>query len=66
MNIWDRIDPLAAELRVSTEARRKWRERGRVPGGWHLQLKALALKRGVHLTDEELLSASGTNRGHVT
>ena len=62
MDFWDRIDPLAEELNASTEARRKWRERGSVPGAWHLPLLRLARKQDVELTEEELLSTTSRGR----
>lgn len=62
MDFWDRIDPLAEELGVSGEARRKWRKRETVPGGWHLLLLDKARKRGVELSDDELLSTTSRGR----
>ncbi len=53
--IWNRIDPLATELGVKADARRKWRERGKIPGDWHLLLLKMAVKYGVPLTYNELL-----------
>ena len=47
MDLWDRIDPLAEELGVKVEARRKWREREIVPAHLHLKLLRLAPERGV-------------------
>ncbi len=62
MNFWDRIDPLAETLGASAEARRKWRERNSVPGNWHIRLLLLARKRGVDLSENELLSQTNTGR----
>ena len=62
MDLWDRIDPLAAELGVSVEARRKWRERGIVPSRLHLKMLRLAPERGVQLSEDELLSTTSQGR----
>ncbi len=62
MNFWDRIDPLAEELGVSDEARRKWREREAVPGTWHLPLMRLAREQGVQLSEDDLLSTTSRGR----
>ena len=51
----DQIDALAAELGVSYEARMKWRQRGHVPGKWHLRLMRLAERKGIRLTSAHLL-----------
>lgn len=44
------IDQIAADLRVTEEARRKWRARGAVPHRWRIPVLAEAGKRGVLLT----------------
>ena len=44
------IDQIAADLRVTEEARRKWRTRGAVPHRWRIPVLAEAGKRGVLLT----------------
>ncbi len=63
MDFWERIDPLAAELGVSVEARRKWRERAIVPAYLHLKLLRLAPEREIPLSEEELLSTTSAGRG---
>jgi len=35
---WEAIAAVARELGVKDEAIRKWRERGSVPGRWHLAI----------------------------
>jgi nicotinic acid mononucleotide adenylyltransferase len=48
------IDLLAAELGVSDEARKKWRQRGAVPHKWRLAILELATKRGVRISKSDL------------
>jgi hypothetical protein len=42
---WKAVDTLAAELGVSAEARRKWRERDTVPHRWRLPILQRAAGR---------------------
>lgn len=60
------INLLAAELGVSDEARKKWRQRGAVPHKWRLPILDLAAKRRVPIlqSDLEALSA-GRERAAV-
>ena len=62
MDLWDRIDPLAEELGVKVEARRKWRQREIVPAHLHLKLLRLAPERGIELSEDELLSTTSRGR----
>jgi hypothetical protein len=50
------IDLLAADLGVSEEARKKWRQRGAVPHKWRLPLIDLAAKRGIIISQSDLTS----------
>ena len=52
---WDTILKLAAELGIQTEdARRKWRERGRVPGKYRNRIARRAMERGLPVTLDDL------------
>ena len=52
---WDAILKLAATLGIQTEdARRKWRERGRIPGKYRIKLLRGAMERGIPLSTEDL------------
>ena len=46
---WSIIDEAAAHLGVSTDARRKWRERGRVPHRWRIPIIQEARRAGHQL-----------------
>lgn len=60
MSKWAIIDELAEAEGVGPEARRKWRERGRVASRWHLRLLAAAQRRKLPLTAADLLSGPDT------
>jgi hypothetical protein len=53
---WGVIGRIAASLGVRNDTRRKWRERGRVPGRWHLPIpqeaKAEALEADLDALSE--------------
>jgi bifunctional DNA-binding transcriptional regulator/antitoxin component of YhaV-PrlF toxin-antitoxin module len=51
---WDVIDRVAASLGVGREARYKWRERGKVPGRWHLPILRKAAAQSLELDPEAL------------
>jgi antitoxin component of MazEF toxin-antitoxin module len=51
---WEVIDRIAASLGVRREARYKWRERGKVPGRWHLAILQKARAEGLDLDHEAL------------
>jgi antitoxin component of MazEF toxin-antitoxin module len=51
---WGVIDRIAAGLGVRSETRRKWRERGKVPGRWHLPILQKAGEEGLDLDPEAL------------
>lgn len=51
-NQWPLIDRLAAELGKTPEARRKARERGRVPYQWRVPLLELARAKRLKLRPE--------------
>ena len=57
---WPSITAVAMSEGATDWQVTKWRTRRAVPGSWHLKLLAAARKRGVPLTEEELLST--TNR----
>jgi hypothetical protein len=46
MSDWNTIDRAAAALGVKQEARRKWRERGRVPYRWRIPIMQKAVTFG--------------------
>lgn len=46
---WDLILDLARQLGVGAEARKKWRQRGFVPGVWLPDLARVAHERGIDL-----------------
>ena len=50
----DLIDGLAAELNVSVDARKKWRQRGAVPHKWRLPILDLARQRGLSISPADL------------
>jgi bifunctional DNA-binding transcriptional regulator/antitoxin component of YhaV-PrlF toxin-antitoxin module len=51
---WGVIDRIAASLGVNQEARYKWRERGKVPGRWHLPILQQARQEGLELNPDAL------------
>jgi antitoxin component of MazEF toxin-antitoxin module len=51
---WGVIDRIAAGLGVRRDARYKWRERGKVPGRWHLPILEKARAEGLDLDHEAL------------
>ena len=55
MDKWDIIDELAEAEGVGPEARRKWRERGKVAARWHLRLLAAAERKSLPLTADDFL-----------
>ena len=48
------IERIAARLGVRGETRRKWRERGKVPGRWHLPILQKARAEGLELNPDAL------------
>lgn len=46
---WQFIETVAAEMGAKEEARRKWRERGRVPHRWRLPIMEAARAKRVKL-----------------
>ncbi len=48
------IERIAAHMGVQREARYKWRERGKVPGRWHLPILQKARAEGFELDPEAL------------
>lgn len=51
---WAAIKLVANELGVEDEAIRKWRERKRIPGDWHLPLLSKGLEMGAKITTVDL------------
>jgi antitoxin component of MazEF toxin-antitoxin module len=51
---WSVVDRIAASLGARGETRRKWRERGKVPGRWHLPILQKAKAEGVELNPDAL------------
>jgi bifunctional DNA-binding transcriptional regulator/antitoxin component of YhaV-PrlF toxin-antitoxin module len=51
---WIVVDRIAASLGARGETRRKWRERGKVPGRWHLPILQKAKAEGVELNPDAL------------
>jgi hypothetical protein len=52
---WDTVFAIAAELKIETaDARRKWKERGRVPYKWRIPILQEASRRGVLLSAVDL------------
>ena len=48
------IERIAASLGARGETRRKWRERGKVPGRWHLPILQKAKAEGLELNPDAL------------
>jgi bifunctional DNA-binding transcriptional regulator/antitoxin component of YhaV-PrlF toxin-antitoxin module len=71
---WGAVDRIAASLGVRADTRRKWRERGRVPGRWHLPIVEKARSEGLELDPAALsdfrpstrVRAEPSRRGHHT
>lgn len=56
---WDTVFTIATELDIETaDARRKWKERGRVPYKWRIPILQEAAKRGVMLSAADLGQAA--------
>ncbi len=51
---WAHVYAAAAALGVKPEAQRKWKERGFVPGRWHLALLRVAREKRLPLFEDDL------------
>ena len=51
---WEVVLPLAEKLGVKHAARIKWRQRDKVPAGYHLKLIEEAKREGKRLKPEDL------------